>query len=263
MPYNACVALQNNLESLGFTIPAIPRLASDERGIYSNLLHVKFLGYPEKAAEFDWIKWSRFTTWPRFTMGMPVLCDRHTLHCKVRGFDGGFLKTVLLAKEKRFHNVKVYCLCKDKEDQRRGKASSSSAALHDTILQELSEIAALDDQGNFFHVLARTRKQRTIFRKRDFARPQIYLIWDSTLGYPGEGPSLKFASINLRGGVHSQSQWTSTLRELSSQRIDLVAVQEHNLRKDTKALNSIHFLANSHGFVSLFSHYPMESVWEG
>jgi len=78
---------------------------------------------------------------------MPVLCDGLTLHCIVRGFDGGFLKTVLLAKEKCFHNVEKYCLCNVKVAPRQGKASSSNAALRDTILQELSEIAALDDEG--------------------------------------------------------------------------------------------------------------------
>eukprot|EP00965_Chrysotila_dentata_P173363 5722713-Pleurochrysis_carterae.AAC.1 len=138
-PHKACVALQNNLESLGFTIPAIPRLARDERSTLTNLLHAKFLGYPEKAAEFDWVKWSSFTP------GMPVLCDGLTLHCKVRGLDGGFLKKVLLAKEKCFHNVDMYCLCNVKVVPRQGKASSSSAALRNTILQELSELAALDD----------------------------------------------------------------------------------------------------------------------
>eukprot|EP00965_Chrysotila_dentata_P094965 3140434-Pleurochrysis_carterae.AAC.2 len=143
-PHKACVALQNNyLESLGFTIPAMPRLARDDRGTFSNLLHVKLSGFPEKVAEFDWVKWSRYTP------GMPVLCDGLTLHCKVRGFDGGFLKTVLPAKEKCFHEVDKYCLCNVKVVPRQGKASSSSAALRDTILQKLSEIAALDDEGNF------------------------------------------------------------------------------------------------------------------
>eukprot|EP00965_Chrysotila_dentata_P037617 1251568-Pleurochrysis_carterae.AAC.1 len=123
-------------------------------------------------------------------------------------------------------------------------------------MQELNELAALNEQGNFFYVLARIKKQKIFFRKRDYARPQIYLTWDSTLGYPGEGPNLKFASANLRGGVNSKSRWSSTLRELSSQRIDLVAIQEHNIRKDAKALNSIHFLANSHGFIFLFSPLP-------
>eukprot|EP00965_Chrysotila_dentata_P231056 6198127-Pleurochrysis_carterae.AAC.1 len=77
---------------------------------------------------------------------MSVLCDGHTLHCKVRCFDGGFLKTILLAKEKCFHNLETYCLCTAKVVQRRGQASSSSAALRDTILQELSELAALNEQ---------------------------------------------------------------------------------------------------------------------
>eukprot|EP00965_Chrysotila_dentata_P088599 2925907-Pleurochrysis_carterae.AAC.1 len=53
-PHKACVALQNNLESLGFTIPTTPRLSRDDRGTYSNLLHASFTGYPKKAAEFDW-----------------------------------------------------------------------------------------------------------------------------------------------------------------------------------------------------------------
>eukprot|EP00965_Chrysotila_dentata_P120049 3970977-Pleurochrysis_carterae.AAC.1 len=75
-PHKACVALQNNLESLGFTIPTTPRLSRDDRGTYSNLLHATFTGYPEKVAEFDWVKWSRYTP------GMPVLCDGLTLHCK-------------------------------------------------------------------------------------------------------------------------------------------------------------------------------------
>eukprot|EP00965_Chrysotila_dentata_P143793 4751207-Pleurochrysis_carterae.AAC.1 len=250
MPHKACVALQNNLEALGFTIPSTPRLSRDERGTYSNLLHAKFTGYPKKAAEIDWVNWSRFA------QGMPVLCGGLTHHCKVRGFDGGFLRTVLLAKEKCFHNVDQYCLCGTKEEPRRGKASSSSSALKDTILQELGEIAALEDEGNFFYVLARMKKRKTLTRKRDFARPQVYQIWDSTLGYPGEGPSIKFASANLRGGVNSKHRWTSTLRAFSSSRIDLVAIQEHNLRKDAKSLNSIHFLANAHGFVFLLSPLP-------
>eukprot|EP00965_Chrysotila_dentata_P122361 4044578-Pleurochrysis_carterae.AAC.1 len=59
-----------------------------------------------------------------------------------------------------------------------------------------------------------------------------------------------------RGGVNSRSRWTGTLRELSFLRIDLAAIQEHNLRKDARGLNSIHFLANLHGFVFLFSPLP-------
>eukprot|EP00965_Chrysotila_dentata_P255483 6212239-Pleurochrysis_carterae.AAC.1 len=251
LPHNkACVALQNNLESLGFTIPATPRLSRDERDTYTNLLHAKFTGSPKNTAEIDWVKWSRFT------MGMPVLCGGLTHHCKVRGFDGGFLRSVLFAKAKCFHNVDQYCLCDTKEEQRRGNASTSSSVLRDTILQELGEIAALEDEGNFFYVLARIKQPRILIRKRDFARPQIFLIWDSTLGYPGEGPSIKFASANLRGGVKSKPRWASTLRALSSSRIDLVAIQEHNLRKDAKILDSIHFIANAHGFIFMFSPLP-------
>eukprot|EP00965_Chrysotila_dentata_P070628 2335202-Pleurochrysis_carterae.AAC.1 len=140
MPHKACVAIQNNLESMGFTIPTTPRLSRDERGTYTNLLHVKFTGYPENAAKIDWVKWSRFT------MGMPVLCGGLTHHCKVRGFDGGFLRTILCAKAKCFHNVDQYCLCDTKIEQRRGNASTSSAALRNTILEELGEIAALEDE---------------------------------------------------------------------------------------------------------------------
>eukprot|EP00965_Chrysotila_dentata_P076954 2540513-Pleurochrysis_carterae.AAC.1 len=54
----ACVATKVMLESLGFEIPSIPRIARDERGNYRNLLHVKFSDYSENTTQIKWHKWS-------------------------------------------------------------------------------------------------------------------------------------------------------------------------------------------------------------
>eukprot|EP00965_Chrysotila_dentata_P200929 6180268-Pleurochrysis_carterae.AAC.4 len=261
----ACVATKVILESMGFEIPSIPRIARDERGNLKNLLHAEFTDYSENTTLVKWHKWSRYTR------GMPIMCEGYTLHTPIRGFADGFLSKVLKAKKRCFLPLDKFCTCQDLVQTRDFRGPSTSAkAVNDVVSEELNAIQALyakkkassieailpDAQGNILHVAACLRKLRVFYRKRDFARAQIYQIWDSTLGYPGEGPPIKFASVNLRGGVTSRQRWSNALTSFRSLNLDFVAIQEHNLRNDSKEINSRRFLANSHGYVFFFTPLP-------
>eukprot|EP00965_Chrysotila_dentata_P009270 302387-Pleurochrysis_carterae.AAC.1 len=166
------------------------------------------------------------------------MCEGFTLHTPIRGFAEGFLSKVLKAKKKCFHPEDKFCTCQDRNPNNGPKGPSTSTKQVDNMVsEELNAIQALyakkqaassaaalpNPQGNILFVAAHLRKQRVLFKKRDFARPQIYLVWDSTLGYPGEGPPLTFASINLRGGVISRQRWTSALNSFRALKLDFVA----------------------------------------
>eukprot|EP00965_Chrysotila_dentata_P128478 4247715-Pleurochrysis_carterae.AAC.1 len=65
-----------------------------------------------------------------------------------------------------------------------------------------------------------------------------------------------FVSANLRGGVLNRARWTSNLKSFSELRADFISVQEHNLHRDSKGLDSIKFLANKYGFAFFFAPLP-------
>mmetsp|Transcript_19877 Transcript_19877/g.42933 ORF Transcript_19877/g.42933 Transcript_19877/m.42933 type:complete len:677 (+) Transcript_19877:247-2277(+) len=134
----ACVATKVMLESLGFEIPSIPRIARDERGNYKNMLHVEFSDYSENATQIKWHKWSRFTR------GMPIMCEGFTLHTPVRGFADGFLSKVLNAKKECFHPRDKYCTCEERKPNRTSAGPSTSAKEVDNrVTEELNAIQAL------------------------------------------------------------------------------------------------------------------------
>eukprot|EP00965_Chrysotila_dentata_P149563 4939077-Pleurochrysis_carterae.AAC.1 len=125
------------------------------------------------------------------------------------------------------------------------------------MLKQLAELNAMPaDAGNQHPFLYSLRRLRVKFKKRDFARPMIYLTWDSTLGFPGEGPALTFLSANLRGGVLNRSRWASNLKTFGELRADFISIQDHNLHRDTNSLDSIKYLANKFGFVLFFAPLP-------
>eukprot|EP00965_Chrysotila_dentata_P064085 2121808-Pleurochrysis_carterae.AAC.2 len=147
---------------------------------------------------------------------------------------------VLQAKKECFHPVDKFCTCQDRKPNNSFKGPSTSAKDVDNMVSEVllaiqalyakkqaapSEAPLPNPQGNILHVAACLRKLRVFFKKRDFARPQIFLVWDSTLGYPGEGPPLTFASINLRGEGISRQRWSSALSSFRAMNLYFVAIQ--------------------------------------
>eukprot|EP00965_Chrysotila_dentata_P235098 6200563-Pleurochrysis_carterae.AAC.1 len=61
------------------------------------------------------------------------------------------------------------------------------------------------------------------------ATPRFSITFDSSLGFPGEGPNLTFASANIRGSV-TNNKWYKSIKRMREDAIDVIAFQEHNLR---------------------------------
>ena len=81
--------------------------------------------------------------------------------------------------------------------------------------------------------------------------PRKSAIWDSTLGYPGEGPgaptTFKIATQNMNGSLTGNA-WNLLLREARALKIDLLFVQEHNLKSEDKRLETMRNCTLAHGF---------------
>eukprot|EP00965_Chrysotila_dentata_P113001 3733763-Pleurochrysis_carterae.AAC.1 len=54
--------------------------------------------------------------------------------------------------------------------------------------------------------------------------------FDSSLGYPGEGPKITFASANIRGSV-SDNKFYRSVKLMADDKIDVVALQELNAHR--------------------------------
>eukprot|EP00965_Chrysotila_dentata_P255563 6212265-Pleurochrysis_carterae.AAC.2 len=72
------------------------------------------------------------------------------------------------------------------------------------------------------------RKLTRVHKK--LASPRTRISFDSSLGYPVEGPNLTFASANIRGSLTNNKRYRS-LKLMHDNQVDIVAIhQEHNLR---------------------------------
>eukprot|EP00965_Chrysotila_dentata_P117695 3888926-Pleurochrysis_carterae.AAC.1 len=149
--------------------------------------------------------------------------------------DTTFMQNALKVKPVCFHKQDKVCICKQSSNSGRGgnrrrptteerraeKQSQQNAELE--LLQQLAELNSTPANAGKQHLFTRFKRLRVICRKRDFARPFVYLNWDSTLGFPGEGPSFMFVSANLRGGVLNKARWTSNLKSFAELRADFVS----------------------------------------
>ena len=81
--------------------------------------------------------------------------------------------------------------------------------------------------------------------------PHKSAIWDSTLGYPGEGPgtpsALVTATQNMNGSLTGNA-WNLLLVEAKRLHIDHLLIQEHNLKVDDPRLINMYAAARQHGF---------------
>ena len=75
-------------------------------------------------------------------------------------------------------------------------------------------------------------------------------IWNSTLGYPGEGPpsELTSASQNMRGSL-TDNAWHHLLKQASLMKIEQLFIQEHNLKiGDERRMKHMKAVAAALGF---------------
>eukprot|EP00965_Chrysotila_dentata_P117557 3884428-Pleurochrysis_carterae.AAC.1 len=69
-------------------------------------------------------------------------------------------------------------------------------------------------------------------------KPRINIKFDSSLGYPEEGPNITFASANIRGSVNNNKFYNS-VKLMLNDKIDVVALQELNVhRQNQKVIES-------------------------
>ena len=83
-------------------------------------------------------------------------------------------------------------------------------------------------------------------------RPHKSAVWDSTLGFPGEGPGpdgqLLYGTQNMNGSLTGNA-WRNLLREAKRRTLDILLVQEHNLPvDDPKRLEVMRETARAFGF---------------
>eukprot|EP00965_Chrysotila_dentata_P188527 6172788-Pleurochrysis_carterae.AAC.1 len=183
--------------------------------------------------------------------------------------DPTFMHDALKVKPVCFHKHDKVCICKQPSNNGRGghhrrptteerrveKQAQQNAELE--LLKQLAELNSTPaNAGNQYPLTRSLRHLRVICRKCDFAHPMIYLVWDSTLGFPGEGPAFTFVLANLMGGVLNKSRWTSNLKSFTELCADFVSLQEHNLHRDSNGLDSIKFLASKCGFVFFLAPLP-------
>eukprot|EP00965_Chrysotila_dentata_P158342 5230854-Pleurochrysis_carterae.AAC.1 len=260
----ARAALRTALEACGFKVTKTPVMCYVKgTRIHNNMVHVEFSDYPSDVADHAWHEWAVGAR------GLSVLCNGITLNVNLHNMDSTFMRDALKVKPICFHKHDKVCICKQSsnvgrggnrcrpttEERRAEKQSQQNAELE--MLKQLAELNSTSaNAGKQYPFTHSIRRLRVFCKKRDFARPFIYLNWDGTLGFPGEGPNFMFVSANLRGGVLSKARWTSTLKSLLELHADFISVQEHNLHRDSKGLDSIKFLANKHGFVFFFSPLP-------
>eukprot|EP00965_Chrysotila_dentata_P126606 4186494-Pleurochrysis_carterae.AAC.1 len=82
-------------------------------------------------------------------------------------------------------------------------------------------------------------KRMRLTKKHCIYKPRIKIEFDSSLGYPGEGPECTFASANVRGSIGDNKFYHSVWR-MSDDKIDVVAFQELNVHRNNQAVLESH-----------------------
>ena len=79
--------------------------------------------------------------------------------------------------------------------------------------------------------------------------------FDSTLGFPGEGPTLVFLSNNIRGGLTGNAWWDA-ISAARGEKADIIGFQEINIQKDDPRLGSLATSALNLGYTAYFAPIP-------
>ena len=81
-------------------------------------------------------------------------------------------------------------------------------------------------------------------------KPHMTYIWDSTLGYPGEGHPLRLLGMNVNG-LNDPKVVGKLLRQAKQLRVDVIFLQEHNMTR-LKA-RDLEFLVGKKGWKAAIS----------
>ena len=274
--------LNHSLTALGFKGVQSTQ-SKTPQNVKLNLVHCKFDTFDTcgVASEFDWHSLSEAAAKNK-NGGIQYHIGTRLFRAHVRKFS---FMTAFKLKPVCFHPLSMKCLCANagrsapplaKTDIATAVRSAREAAnaLNTTTTEGASYTHMAGDMytsrdswdntliipsncsySSVPHYYTRTRvRLRLSFNK--VWTFKYTSEWNSSLGYPGEGPTnIKFMSLNINGALSIDS-WREAIKVAQIKHATIICLQEINLSKGDEREARLAEIAERAGFTAYFSYIP-------